>query len=91
MKVQAHNGCNAWLEARPTKILSMKICFGAELGKTAKYLILANFRLYGTCIQTRPTLGFTNIAHGSLVFDQFSLFKFIKTQLVPVFFSSPFH
>ena len=32
------------------EILSMKICFWAEFGKTAKYFILENFRLYGMIV-----------------------------------------
>ena len=47
---EIHNKCEVWLEAtyRPRKFLSPKSCFWAEIGKTAKYLILKNFRLYST-------------------------------------------
>ena len=34
-----------------TKILSTKIWLWAEFGKTAKYLILENFRLYGSMLK----------------------------------------
>ena len=48
--------------SKTMKILSMKICFWAEFGKTTKYFILEKFRLYGTYF---PCLGGSTGGGGS--------------------------
>ena len=39
---------------KTTKILSTKICFWAEFGKTVEYFILENFTLYGISYDLQP-------------------------------------